>query len=134
MLKWHFDQISGIGALINGFNNIEDENLVLLLNRLKYLENVYMYSEFAYIITHSYIEKTCEHFCEYLQTYSKSMDAASHGAKCLEAVFPSSETLCQIRSHFDNLRFEYERQVRMKLVRTQRVHKHRKAKQRTWRK
>ena len=42
-MKWHLDQITGISSLSKRFGGIEDEDLLVLLSRLKELEDAYSY-------------------------------------------------------------------------------------------
>lgn len=42
-MKWHLDQITGISSLSKRFGGIEDEDLLILLSRLKELEDAYSY-------------------------------------------------------------------------------------------
>jgi len=50
MMKWHLDQITGISSLSKRFGGIEDEDLLILLSRLKELEDAYSYLYSPFVI------------------------------------------------------------------------------------
>lgn len=43
MMKWGISQIAGISSIAKRFLGIEDKDLLILLERLKQLEDSYMY-------------------------------------------------------------------------------------------
>lgn len=47
MMKWHLDQIVGISAISKHFGGVDDEDLLILLSRLKELEDAYGYAYYS---------------------------------------------------------------------------------------
>ena len=48
MMKWHLDQMVGLSTISKRFGGVDDEDLLILLSRLKELEEAYRW-EYSFL-------------------------------------------------------------------------------------
>lgn len=116
------NQIAGLSSIAKRFLGIEDPDLLILLDRLKQLEDAYMFWLPWYLIN-SNIEKCCHDVCELANHFSKSLSVISGDLESISQKIKNSKEAPQFRAHVEYTQNEYVKFVKSKIVFVITIHK-----------
>ena len=116
MLKWSFDQISGISTIAKRFKRAQDPDLRGLQERLQSLNEAYKYIEMRHTLIGSHIEKCYEEVKEFTNLFVNSSTTVTDSLETIQNSLKDSEKVPMIRAHLEFLTMEYSNWVKSKIV------------------
>ena len=116
MLKWSFDQISGISTIAKRFKRAQDPDLRGLQERLQSLNEAYKYIKMRHALIGSHIEKCYEEVKEFTNLFANSSITVTDSLETIQNSLKDSEKVPMIRAHLEFLTMEYSNWVKSKIV------------------